>query len=74
VLAAVLGGKRPDGGVVGQPIAEESRWYCPALRCPAVESLSLWRNGLLHELDDIGLGLESLTRRIVALAEVGPEI
>ena len=74
MVAAVLGGKRPDGGVVGQPIAEESRWYCPAVRCPAVESLSLWRNGLLHELDDIGLGLELVARWIVAVSEVGPNV
>jgi hypothetical protein len=31
-------------------------------------------DGLLHELDDVGLGLENVTRRIVALAEVGAEV
>jgi hypothetical protein len=32
------------------------------------------RDGLLHELHHVSLGLESVSRRIVAIAEVGPEV
>jgi hypothetical protein len=73
VLAAVLDGGRPNGRVVGQPIAEKLR----SIVQPRVALLSnhfrSGGDGLLHELDDVGFSLESLTRRIVALAEVGPD-
>ena len=73
VLAAVLDSDHPDVGVVGQPV--------PKFRCFIQPRVALLLNhfrsvgdGLLHELDDVGLGLENVTRRIVALAEVGPEV
>ena len=74
VLAAVLYGERPDGGVVGHPVAEKFRCIvqpCVALLLNQFRSVG---DGLLHELDDVGLGLETVTRRIIALAEVGSEI
>jgi hypothetical protein len=70
VLAAVLDGERPDGGVVGPPVPEKFRCYCPALLLNHFRSV---RDSLLHELHHVGLGLENTTGRIVALAEVGPE-
>jgi len=74
MLATVLDGKGPDIGVVGQPIAEKFR--CLVQPCVAL-LLNYFRSvgdGLLHELNDVGLGLEPVTLRIVALAEVGAEI
>src|ERR1700747_154084 len=74
VFAAVLYGERPDGGVVGHSVTEEFRCIvqpCVALLLNHFGSVG---DGLLHEFDDVGLGLETVTRRIVALAEVGPEI
>jgi hypothetical protein len=69
----VLDGERPDVGVVGQPIAEKLR----SIVQPRVALLlNHFRSGgdrLLHEIDDAGFGLESVTRRIVALAEVKVE-
>ena len=74
VLAAVLDGECPDVGVVDQAVAEKFRCIvqpCVALLLNHFRSIG---DGLLHELDDIGLGLEKITRRIIALAEVGSEI
>jgi hypothetical protein len=74
VLAAVLYGERPDGGVVGHPVTEKFRYIiqpCVALLLNHFRSVG---DGLLDEFDDVGLGLEKVTRRIVARAEVGPEI
>src|SRR5580692_13037703 len=74
VLPAVLDGKRPDGGVVEQPVAEKFGGIvqpCVALLLDHFRSVG---DGLLHELDHVGLGLERVPCRIVALAEVGPDI
>ena len=74
VLAAVLDGERPDGGVVGQPVPEEFR--CIVQPCVALflNHLGSICDGLLHKLHYVGLALESVARRIVALAEVGPDL
>jgi hypothetical protein len=74
VLAAVLDGERPDGGVVGQPVAEKFRCIVQPRVALLLNHFRSVGDGLLYELDDVGLGLESVTRRIVALAEVGPEV
>jgi hypothetical protein len=74
VLGAVFNGKGPDGRVVGQPVPEEFRCFVQPRVALLLNHLRSVRDGLLHELDDVGLGLELLTRRIVALAEVGPEV
>src|SRR5215472_434159 len=74
VLATVLDGEGPDVGVVRQPVAE--KLSCIVQPCVAL-LLNHFRavgDGFLHELNDVGLGLEKVTRRVVALAEVGPEI
>ena len=74
MFRAVLDGEGPDVGVAGQPVAEKFRRIiqpCVALLLNDFRSVG---DGLLHELDDIGLGLKSVTRRIVALAEVRPEV
>src|SRR5437016_12843969 len=73
VLAAVLDGEHPDVGVVGQPFAKFRCLIQPrvALLLNYLRSIG---NGFLHELHHVGLGLESITRRIVALAEVGPDV
>jgi hypothetical protein len=71
VLPAVLDGEHPNIGVVGQPVAE--RFGCIVQPCVAL-LLNHFRSvgdGLLDELDNAGLGLEKLTRGIVALAEAG---
>jgi len=74
VLAAVLDGERPDGGVVGQPVPEEFRCFVQSRIALLLNDLRSVRDGLLHELHDFGLGLESVARRIVALAEVRPDV
>src|SRR5580704_9943827 len=74
VLAAVLDGERPDGGVVDQPIAEKLRSIVQSCVALLLNHLRSGGDGLLHELDDVGFSLESVTRRIVALAEVGPDV
>ena len=73
MLSAVLDGEHPYRGVVHHPAAESRRFVEPrvALLLNHLRSIG---DGPLHELDDVGLGLELLTRRIVALAEVGPDI
>jgi hypothetical protein len=74
MFASVLDGECPDVGAVGQLIAKE-------LCCLVQPSVALLFNhfrsvsdGLLHELSDVGLYLELVTRRIVSLAEVGPDV
>ena len=74
VFAAVLDGKRPHGGVVGHSVAEK-------LRCMVQPRVALLLNhsrpishGLLNKLDHVGLGLELVTRGIVALAELRSEV
>src|SRR6267143_5695388 len=69
VLAAVLDGEYPDGGVVGQPVAEKFRCMVQPRVALLLNHFCSVSDGLLHELDDVGLGLENVTRRIVALAE-----
>ena len=74
VFGAVLDGEGPNGRVVGQPVAKE---FCCLVQPGIALLLNDFRavgDGLLHELDDVGLGLEPLTRRIIVLAEVGPEV
>jgi hypothetical protein len=74
VLAAVLDGECPDVGVVDQAVAEKFRCM---VQPPVTLLLNHFRSvgdRLLHELDQVSLGLESVTRRIVALAEVGAEV
>ena len=74
VLAAVLYGERPDRGVVGHPIAEK---LCSIVQPRVALLLNHFRSGgdgFLHKLDDVGFGLESLARGIVALAEVWPDV
>ena len=74
VLAAVLDGERPEGGVVGQPIAEKLRSIVQARVALLLNHFRPGGDGLLHKLDDFGLAPESVTRRIVALAKVGPDV
>jgi len=74
VLAAVLDGERPDGGVVGQPIAEKLRSIVQPRVALLLNHFHSGGDGLLHEFDDVGFGLESVTRRIVALAGVRPDV
>jgi hypothetical protein len=74
VLAAMLDGERPDGGVVGHSIAEKLRSLVQSRVALLLNHFRSGGDGLLHELDDVGFGLESVTRRIVALAEVGPDV
>src|SRR5258708_6195716 len=71
VLAAVLDSDHPDVGVVGQPVPKFRCFIQPRVAL-LLNHLRTVRNSLLHELHDIGLGLEIVTRGIVALAEVGP--
>jgi hypothetical protein len=73
VLAAVLDGERLNVGVVGQPVAEKFRCIVQPRIALLLDHFRSVGDVLLHELDDVGLGLENVTRRIVALAEVGPE-
>jgi hypothetical protein len=74
VLAAVLNGECPDGRVVGQPVNEKFRCLVQPRVALLLNHFCSVGDGLLHELDDVGPGLERFTRGIVALAEVGPEI
>jgi len=74
MFRAVLDGEGPDVRVVGQSVAEKFRCIiqpCVALLLNHFRSVG---NGLLQELDDVGLGLELVARRVVALAEVGPDL
>ena len=59
---------------MGQPIAEKLRSIVQSCVALLLNHLRSGGDGLLHELDDIGLGLEKGTRRIIAFAEVGSEI
>src|SRR4029077_21200790 len=74
VLAAVLDGAGPDGGDVGQPVTKKFRRIVQPRVALLLNHLRSVRDGLLHELHDVGLGLENVTRRIVAFAEVWPEV
>jgi hypothetical protein len=74
VLAAVLNGERPDGGVVDHPVAKKLCCFvqpCVALLLNHFRSV---RDGLLNELHHVSLGLESVARRIVAFAEIRPNV
>src|ERR1700733_6318364 len=73
VLAAVLDSKRPDTGVVGQPVAEKFRCIVQPRVTLLLNQFRSVRDRLLDELHHVTLRLENVTRRIVALAEVGPE-
>ncbi len=61
MLAAVLDGEHPDGGVVGQPVPEEFRCFVQPRVALLLNHLRSVRDGLLNELHHIGLGLESVT-------------
>ncbi|PYU18519.1 MAG: hypothetical protein DMG32_26115 [Acidobacteria bacterium] len=61
-------------GVVGQPVPEKFRCFVQPRVALLLNHFRSVGDGLLHELDHLGLGLESVTRRIVALAEVGAEV
>src|SRR5262249_25907712 len=74
VLAAVLDSKRPDGGVVGHAVAEEFRCFVQPCVTLLLNHFCSIGDGFLRELDHVGLGLEKVTRWIVALAEVRPEV
>ena len=74
MLAAVLDRERPDVGVVGQPITEEFGCIVQPRITLLLNHLRSVGDGLLHKLDDVSLGLESITRRIVAFAEVGSNV
>src|SRR5579863_9848089 len=74
VLAAVFDGEGPDGGVVGHAIAEKlGRFVQPGVTL-LLNDFGAVGDGFLHELDDVGFGLEGVTGGIVALAEVGPDV
>jgi hypothetical protein len=60
-------------GVVGYPVPQKIRCMIQSCVALLLNYLRSVRNRLLHKLHHIGLGLENVTRRIVALAEVGPE-
>jgi len=62
VLAAVLDGERPDAGVVGQPVAEKFRCIVQTRVALLLNHFRSVGDGFLHELDDVGLGLEEVTR------------
>jgi hypothetical protein len=70
----VLNGEHPDAGVVGKPVPQQFRCIIQPRIALLLNQLRSVRNSLLHELHLIGLGLENVSRRIVALAEVGPEV
>src|SRR6266851_949403 len=74
VLAAVLNGECPDGGVVGQPVPEKLRCFVQSHVALLLNHFRSVCHGLLHELHHVDLGPKNVTRRIVALAEVGPEV
>ncbi len=59
---------------MGHPVAEKFRGFVQPRVALLLNHFRSVRDGLLHELDDVGLGLENVTRRIVALAEVGPYV
>jgi len=59
---------------VGQPVAEKFRDIVQSSIALLLNHFRSVRDCLLHELYDVGLGLENVTRRIVALAEVGSEV
>jgi hypothetical protein len=73
VFAAVLDGEGPDVGVVGEPFAK-FRCLVQSRVALLLDDLRPVGYGLLHELNYVGLGLESATRRIITLAEVGAEV
>src|SRR6266852_6424965 len=74
VLGAVLDGEGPDGGVVGQPVPKEFRCFVQPGVALLLNHLRSVRDRFLHELHHVGFGFENVSRRIVALAEVGPEV
>src|SRR5690242_4136293 len=74
VLAAVLDGERPDGGVVGHAVAEKFRCMVQPRIALLLNDLRSVSHGFLNELNHVGLGLELVTGGIVALAEVGSEV
>src|SRR5215470_1209405 len=74
MLGAVLDGKRPDGGVVGHPVAEEFGGIVQACVALLLNHFRAVGDGFLHELDDVGFGFESIAGGIVTLTEVGPEV
>ena len=59
---------------MGQPIAEKLRSIVQPRVALLLNHFRSCGDGLLHELDDVGFSLESVTRRIIALAEVGPDV
>src|SRR5258706_14408716 len=74
VLAAVLNGEWPDGGVVGQPGPEKLRWFVQSHVALLLNHFRSVRHGLLHELHHVDVGTKNVTRRISGLAEVGPQV
>jgi len=72
--AAVLDGERPDGGIVGEPVPKKHRRFVQPRVALLLNHLRSARDGLLHELHHVGLGLESVTGGIVALAEVRADV
>ena len=74
VLAAVLDGEHPDRGVVGQPVPKEFRGFVEPGVALLLNHVGSVGDCLLHELHHVGFGLENVTRRVVALAEVGAEV
>jgi hypothetical protein len=74
VLAAVPDGERSDVGVAGQPVPKNFCCIVQPRVALVLNHLRSVRDGLMHELHHVGLGLENVARRIVALAELGPDV